>query len=78
MHYVYNKEGACAFFALSDPYQLKRYVDKAIKAGAKPSKKIGGVEMFDVSVLMNPEEYKVKNTIDQSPTRTKVQLCFSF
>lgn len=73
MHYVYNKEGVMAFFGLSDAYQIKRYKNKAIKAGALPSKIIGGTELFDISVLLNPKKYK-QNIKQSSSTRTRIQL----
>ncbi|MFA6195271.1 MAG: hypothetical protein WC656_01350 [Sulfurimonas sp.] len=58
MHYIYNKDGAALALGLSDSCQLKRYKDKAIKAGAMPCKIIGGVELYDIDILMNQKNQK--------------------
>lgn len=73
-HYVYNKEGVAAFLGLSETWQVKRYKDNAIKAGVQPSHIVGGIEMFDIDILMNPEKYiQTKNV--QNSTKKRVQLC---
>ena len=61
-HYIYNREGAAAAMGLSNANQLKRYKDNALEAGLQPSKIIGGIEMFDISVLMDTKYKKQANT----------------
>ncbi len=57
-HYVYNREGASLALGLSSVNQVKRYIDNALKAGLQPSKIIGGIEMFDISILLNTHNNK--------------------
>lgn len=77
-HYIYNIEGVAAALGLAKPYQVKRYKDNAIKTGVQPSKIIGGVELFDIDMLMNPQKY-IQPEIEKQPIlreqkRARIQL----
>lgn len=59
MHYVYNKQGAANALGLSSINEINRYKNNAISAGKIPCKNIGGVEMYDIDILL----YKSKKRI---------------
>ena len=51
-HYVFTKEGAAQILGLKNIKQIERYRKKAIENGLIPSKTIGGLEMFDIDILL--------------------------
>jgi hypothetical protein len=53
MHYIHDRYGVAIALGLSNVSQVKRYKNNALKAGLQPSKVIGGVELFDISILLN-------------------------
>ncbi|WP_152184445.1 hypothetical protein [Sulfurimonas indica] len=60
MHFLYTREGAEEALGIND---LSYRVNKALKAGIKPSRTIGGIEYFDLDALIDPyalsqREYK--------------------
>ncbi|MBW6487513.1 hypothetical protein [Sulfurimonas sp.] len=75
-HYIYNKEGVAAALGLSKSHQVNRYKDNAIKAGVQPSIITGGVELFDIDILTNPQKYIQANTkpFFQQQKKARVQL----
>jgi hypothetical protein len=71
MHYIYYRDGAALALDLSLDAFNKR-VKKAIQLGYEPSKNIGGVEMFDIDVLMKKEPRKKTNIFGYSLRMLKV------
>lgn len=59
-HYIYTKEGAVKALGLNEVGKLNYYIKKAKKVGDEPSKIIGGIEYFDIDILKNPTENKIK------------------
>ena len=69
-HYIYTKEGVQDFLGLKNTKEVRRYKQNAIKAGYKPSKIIGGVEMFDIDILLQKD--KVVNNYNYSKEQLKI------
>lgn len=63
MHYIYTKEGAVDALGLRDVKALRYYIKKAKAAGVEPSKRIGGVEYFDIDILLNTPSYNYLKNI---------------
>jgi hypothetical protein len=53
-HYIYTREGAADAMRLGSVNNLKYYIKKAKAAGCEPSKIIGGIEYFDMDLLLDP------------------------
>ena len=61
-HFVYTKEGAANTLGLSSVNSLLYYIKKAKTVGIEPSRTIGGIEYFDVDILLNtPSDNYLKN-----------------
>jgi len=61
-HFVYTKEGAADVLGLGNVNSLLYYIKKAKAAGVEPSKTIGGIEYYDVDILLNtPSDNYLKN-----------------
>jgi len=69
MHYIYTKEGAAEAMGLRKSMELNYYIKKAKRVGLEPSKMLGGIEYFDLEMLVNPLRYaaqKQKREIEQN------------
>jgi len=51
-HYIYTKEGVQFAMGLNHITEVNYYLKKAEKLGLKPSKVIGGVELYDIDIVM--------------------------
>jgi len=51
-HYIYSKEGVQEFLGLKTLKEVNRYKRNAIEAGKVPCKILGGIEMFDIDILL--------------------------
>jgi len=56
-HYIFSKEGAMISLGLNTPESLNYYIKKAKKLGVNVSKKIGGIEYYDIDSLVHPENH---------------------
>ena len=53
-HYIYTKGGAAEAIGLRNAKALNNRIKRAKAAGCEPSKIIGGIEYFDMDLLLNP------------------------
>jgi len=51
-HYMFTREGATQMLGLKNPKQIERYRKNAIDKGLVPSKLVGGIELFDIDILL--------------------------
>ncbi len=75
-HFVYTKEAAADSMGLTSVDQIRYYINRCLNQGIKPSRKIGGVEYFDVDMLLSVSMTKTHKKIIhiQQPQ----QLSFNF
>lgn len=73
-HFVYTKEAAADSMGLTSTKQISYYINQCLNKGIDPSKRIGGVEYFDVDMLLNVSMAKVRKRIKYTPQ----QLLFNF
>ena len=57
-HYIYTKDAAIEALGLRKKSTINRYIKRAKKNGAEPSKILGGIEYFDLDLLLNPPKNK--------------------
>jgi len=69
-HYVFSKEGV-AVTTKKSLENINYYIKKAKKLGVKCSKPVGGVELFDIDILLYPEDHIYDD-------REREQLHFEF
>ena len=54
-HFIYSKEGAAMAMGLTENSEVNYYINRAKKLGIKNiSKRLGGIEYFDIDMLQNP------------------------
>jgi len=78
MHYLFNKDGVVSALGLRDASDLGYYLKRAKKFGIEVSKKVGGVELFDIDALMYPSEYKNEAANNEFFKDSHSQLHFKF